>query len=390
MPNTKRARVQNETKNTKKPQNSGSLFSFMASLALLVFLVLAFKDFILDANNIPSGSMVPTLKIGDYLFVNKMRYSIRIPFLGKEIIHIDDPQRGDIITFAPIGEKSKHYVKRVMGMPYDRIRIKDIPGCELRELKAQEGQVPIGNSKTKDSEKKSFKCKSTLHSPNEPLISTIEYRPNDRGPWKHYPIEELSLETSRKELVDSDNYGVLPAEYVKYREFYSYSPPVLYREKVGQSEHLVVESAKVTDARELCTEIYTKGCLIPPKHYFVMGDNRDYSKDSRIIGFIPRDSIYGKAIVIYFSINWRDDICAGYWQLFRENHILGAFPAGFPLEDFPPEKQRAYCNEYDLYLQEQWASGPFLQFITKYIYHTLRYRIPRMSIRWQRPGILID
>ena len=392
-----------DSKDTKEERRPSSIFSFTASLALLIFLVLAFKDFILDANNIPSGSMVPTLKIGDYLFVNKMRYSVRIPFLGKEIIHIDDPQRGDIITFAPVNEKSKHYVKRVMAMPYDRIRIRDVSGCDLRKRKAKELKSRAENSKAKAKtlinktnktkeppKKKSFQCENALGGLDEPIVSIIEYRPNDRGPWKRYPIEELSLEGSRKELIDSDNHGVLPPEYIKHKEYYSYSPPVLYREKVGQSEHLIVESAKAADARELCAAIYTKGCVVPPKHYFVMGDNRDYSKDSRIIGFIPRESIYGKAVIIYFSINWRDDICAGYWQLFRSSHFIAPFPSGFLLEDFPPEKQQAYCNEYDLYLQEQWDTRPRLQFVTEYIYHTLRYRIPRMSVRWQRPGTLID
>ena len=245
-------------KSAVKEEKSGSFFSFAISLTLLIFSVLAFKDFILDANNIPSGSMVPTLKIGDYLFVNKMRYSIRIPFLGKEIVHIDDPKRGDIITFAPFDEKNKHYVKRVMAMPYDRIRIRDISGCEIRRQKEKEQ-----GAKTSPVKKNSFACKGGFRALHEPLVSILEYRVNDMGPWKRYPIEELPIEISHKELLDSDNHGVLPPEYIKHREYYSYSPPVVYREKVGESEHFIVESAKSTDARELCDTIYTKGCLVP-------------------------------------------------------------------------------------------------------------------------------
>lgn len=121
-----------KTKNSSTGEESpiSSAFSFI----LIVILVFAFKSSVLDANNIPSGSMIPTLKIGDFLFVNKMRYSVRMPFTEAELIRIDDPQRGDIVTFAPplralsLGDSrdgffAKRYVKRVVGLPGDTIRI---------------------------------------------------------------------------------------------------------------------------------------------------------------------------------------------------------------------------------------------------------------------------
>ena len=138
---------------------SDSLFSFVISLSVLIFLVLVFKSSILDANNIPSGSMIPTLKIGDYLFINKMRYSVRLPFAGKEIVHIDNPERGDVITFIPplAAEKDKHYVKRVMGMPGDRIRIREMSACELQK----EGRLKLGwMDQSSFSDKKSFGAKT--------------------------------------------------------------------------------------------------------------------------------------------------------------------------------------------------------------------------------------
>lgn len=119
------------------------------SLFFIIFVVFGFKSSILDANNIPSGSMLPTLKIGDFLFVNKMRYSFRMPFTEGEIFRYDDPKRGDIVTFIPpdraiqeeipidpdqvirkpnqipiIGNLfAKRFVKRVVGMPGDELRI---------------------------------------------------------------------------------------------------------------------------------------------------------------------------------------------------------------------------------------------------------------------------
>lgn len=102
----------------------------LVSFGILVVLVFAFKHSILDANNIPSGSMIPTLKIGDYLFVNKMRFSLYFPFTYWELLHFDDPHRGDIVTFVPPRDPSKNYVKRLIGMPGDRIRIRNISICD--------------------------------------------------------------------------------------------------------------------------------------------------------------------------------------------------------------------------------------------------------------------
>lgn len=108
----------------------------LVSLLLLIIAVFGFKDFILDANNIPSGSMIPTLKIGDYLFVNKMRYSIRAPFTGLELARLDEPERGDIITFIPPHERERHFVKRVMGLPGDRIAFGKCPPAVSQRLSA--------------------------------------------------------------------------------------------------------------------------------------------------------------------------------------------------------------------------------------------------------------
>ncbi|MFQ3912872.1 signal peptidase I, partial [Leptospira interrogans] len=93
-------KLESEVKTKESSAGQESPISSTFSFILIVILVFAFKSSVLDANNIPSGSMIPTLKIGDFLFVNKMRYSIRMPFTESELIRIDDPQRGDIVTFA--------------------------------------------------------------------------------------------------------------------------------------------------------------------------------------------------------------------------------------------------------------------------------------------------
>lgn len=342
--------------------------AFARSLGILFILVFAFKQSVLDANNIPSGSMIPTLKIGDYLFVNKMRYSLRIPFLNTEILRIDDPERGDIVTFIPPGDPGKHYVKRVVGTPGDRLRITNVSVCDP--------SLPVERS-----EQSEYSCNQIREfGLQEPVIAFLEYKENDEGPWKHYALAELNPEEGRRELINADNVGVLhpdllPENRLKRRL------PVVFTEKTGSHRHMIVETQNATHVETLCGEIDTAGCVLPEDEYFLMGDNRDDSKDSRYwqVGPIHRRDIYGKALIIYFSINWRDSICQEYSEQFAS---MNDPSAGFPLEDFPPEEQLEHCSPMD--------SVSASESVFQYMIRTVLYRIPRMSVRWDRPGTLLE
>jgi signal peptidase I len=112
--------------NTKeKRRKKKSVFREYAEAAIIaVLLALFIRAFVVQAFKIPSASMEPTLMIGDHILVNKFIYGIKIPYLRKTLIPVTKPERGDVIVFIYPNDKSKDYIKRIIGLPGDKIEVK--------------------------------------------------------------------------------------------------------------------------------------------------------------------------------------------------------------------------------------------------------------------------
>lgn len=328
----------------EQPEFLSSLTSFLG----IIVLVFAFKSSILDANNIPSGSMIPTLKIGDFLFVNKMRYSLRLPFWEKEIYRIDDPQRGDIITFIPpeqalnYGESrdglfARRFVKRVVGMPGDTIRI------SRTYLDTEKGKV---------------------------FFSKVEVLPENGK--EYFDFQPIEVRDSSEELSDIDNIAA--------------SSRTLFLETKRNFQHYILEG--IEDDRRSSSGSpcdFVRGCKIPPGHYMVMGDNRDDSYDSRGWGFVPREDILGKAMLIYFSINWKDHTCQ-----YKDGRELAELGPEFA-ERWSPEEMTKHCDdsEWDSY---SYGTSANLDHESRlaWLKRTIMYRLWRLEVRWNRIGRILE
>lgn len=190
-----------EIKSKETIKKKSTFREYAEAAAIAVLLALFIRTFVVQAFKIPSGSMEPTLLVGDHILVNKFIYGIKIPFIRTTLIPISEPSRGDVIVFIYPVDKSKDFIKRVIGLPGDTIRI--------------EGKKIFINGK--------------LYEDSHGL-----YRPSSRG----------------------GNPGNSPG----------FGP-----------------------------------VTVPPDSYFVMGDNRDQSWDSRSWGYVPEESIKGKALIIYWS-----------------------------------------------------------------------------------------
>ncbi len=206
----------------------------------VILIVFFLRSFLVEPFKIPSGSMVPTLLVGDFILVNKYTYGIRIPIINRKIVDINAPKRGDVMVFRYPEDPSLDYIKRVVGLPGDRVG------------------------------------------------------------WIDKRLVINGLEAPRRELPD-----YLHPERIHYSKQFA--------EKTGEVEHsiLIEEDAaaaipfvKSFPLRENC-HYNSAGveCTVPPGHYFMMGDNRDNSADSRVWGFVPEENIVGRAFFIWFNFS---------------------------------------------------------------------------------------
>ena len=206
----------------------------------VILIVFMLRSFLVEPFKIPSGSMIPTLLVGDFILVNKFTYGIRLPVINKKIISINEPERGDVMVFRYPEDPSVDYIKRVVGLPGDKV--------------AYEGK------------------RLTINGKEVPVREAGDYLLKDKIQYLNEYTETLG-KTEHAILLDGNEPAALP--YVK---------------QFPQRENCIYNNNGVT-------------CTVPPGHYFMMGDNRDNSSDSRVWGFVPEANIVGKAFFIWFNFS---------------------------------------------------------------------------------------
>lgn len=192
------------------------LVEYSKSFFPVLFIVFVLRSFLVEPFQIPSSSMVPTLLVGDYILVNKFTYGIRLPVVRTKVVGMNEPQRGDVMVFFPPHLNDTYFIKRVIGLPGDKIRYID------KRLYVNGDQVP------------------------QTLLAQ------------------------------------LPPGRPRYR---------LSTERLGESGHNVQ-----TDILRRNDDF---AVVVKPGHYFMMGDNRDNSSDSRVWGQVPERDIVGRAFAIW-------------------------------------------------------------------------------------------
>lgn len=200
------------------------IFEYAAAFLPVLLLVFSVRSFAYEPYRIPSGSMEPTLEIGDFIFVNKFVYGLRLPITNSLIVEVGSPKRGDVVVFQLPSDPSANFIKRMVGLPGD----------------------------------------------------LVEYR------GKRLYINDEPVQINEALPVDRESpYSILRAEEV-----------------LGGVTH-DVHFIRGRNGREGSFQV-------PEGHYFVMGDNRDNSRDSRYqgVGFIPEERLVGRAELIWFNFTF--------------------------------------------------------------------------------------
>jgi signal peptidase I len=233
----------------------------------VAFIVLIVRAFIFEPFRIPSDSMMPTLLDGDFIAVNKYAYGLRLPVLNKKFIDIGSPQRGDVVVFRWPPNPSVNYIKRLVGLPGDRIEVRD-------DHLVINGEVLALNAKGRFVDK----CYMGFNLWSEKI-----------GEHTH----DVMTCSSSSRLHSANAFGSFGRPE---------SLPACDRKKINEDYGgAFVCDGSLAQGPDNGNHVFEQ--VVPPGHYLMIGDNRDNSEDGRAWGLVPEENLVGKATRIWLNFD---------------------------------------------------------------------------------------
>lgn len=208
----------------------------------VILIVFVLRSFLFEPFKIPSGSMIPTLLVGDFILVNKFTYGVRLPVINKKIVDVNLPKRGDVMVFRYPVDPTKDFIKRVIGLPGD-------------ELVYNKNKRLVINGK------------------EIPAQKTGSYTDAEGGGVRFFDTYSEMLSEKPHTMMVDPRLGSI--DLARVRQF-------------PQSSNCTYNDDAMT-------------CKVPAGHYLMIGDSRDNSEDGRYWGFVPEENIVGKAVLVWMN-----------------------------------------------------------------------------------------
>lgn len=225
---------------TSKTQHEPLIIEYSKAFFPVLFAVLVLRALLFEPFRIPSGSMMPSLLVGDFILVNKFSYGLRLPVLHNKVVEIDKPKRGEVVVFRYPNDESQDYIKRVIGLPGDHVSYYN-------------RRLSINGEALKLSQQQIYQGLGDLNG-----------------------------------MIGGSGCDTVAASCA------------VFTEQVDNSSYTIMTNPTVGNGRD--GEIF-----VPEGHYFVMGDNRDHSNDSRYWGFVPEGNLVGKAVMVWMHWDFRSN-----------------------------------------------------------------------------------
>ena len=238
-------------------------FQSLASFFPIFLIIFIIRSFIYEPFQIPSGSMMPTLLVGDFILVEKFSYGIKEPITHKTLIHINSPQRGDIVVFKHPIDYNVDYIKRVIGLPGDKIKY---------DINSKHIHICVNYFKKNS-------CQEKL---------------------------SISYSKSRESNFVQKIYFINKNNSNQTKEIYNSLYSNIVQENINNFKHSILLINSIQNQKKGYYQqknMPELTWIVPKGEYFMMGDNRDNSLDSRYWGFVPEKNLVGKAIKIWMSFD---------------------------------------------------------------------------------------
>lgn len=268
-----------------------NIFKFMSSLFPMLLLVFMIRSFIIEPFQIPSGSMMPTLLVGDFILVKKFAYGIKNPFNQKMLFRVGYPNRGDVIVFKYPKNPKLDYIKRVIGKPGDKV-VYNIISKKLTIYPQDQHNMHTQSLPVVYSNITPSNFFQEFYTTENGSVDTIFVEIESH--YENKSSRGIRLIQTTEELCGKkhDILTMIPPGDQKFFTMYD-----------QHKTHLISE------------------WVVPEGEYFVMGDNRDNSADSRYWGYVPERNVIGKATIIWMSLKKQE----GKWpvgiRLYRVSYI---------------------------------------------------------------------